>query len=184
MVGGAIVIVIAAILAAAAISKTRSFRVFREQLADYRLVPYRLTPALASAVILAEGATAVLLLLPHTGKVGAVSATVLFGGFTIVLFLAWRGEKRVDCGCFGGSGELSVVGVHSLVRTGLMLISSVLLLAPLSTEITGPALILSFLIAVAIFLSAEVARLLTDLRMSVHEAIHWPQVAATSDPSE
>jgi uncharacterized membrane protein YphA (DoxX/SURF4 family) len=157
-------LVLIAVLAFSGIGKLRHLSVFGGQVADYQLIPDKLTRPAAIAVAVAETGGAVLLALPWTRRAGAVLAIALFALFLIAMSLAWRRGRQVACGCFGGTGDLDTVGPPTIVRTALLgaiAVGTVLASA-------GPALpvqcLLGLLMLVLVFLLAETTRLLTGWR--------------------
>ncbi|NMO15718.1 hypothetical protein HPC49_02505 [Pyxidicoccus fallax] len=72
---------------------------------------------LAAAVVLAEAASALLLLLAPLA--GYVLALALFTGFTLGIARVLRRGERVRCRCFGASD--TPMGASHLVRNGLLL---------------------------------------------------------------
>ncbi|MGH8515507.1 MAG: MauE/DoxX family redox-associated membrane protein, partial [Gammaproteobacteria bacterium] len=108
---------IAAVLGVAAVTKARHLAVFREQIADFRLLPYWSTKVAAPAIVAAEGLASVGLLVPAARREAAGLALLLFTIFLAALVAAWIQGRELECGCFGGSNELDSVGAHSVVRT-------------------------------------------------------------------
>jgi len=79
------------------------------------------------AVIIAEVITAILLLLPHTVRIGAVCAGLLligFAGYALYYVYVLNGEP-LECGCFGGI-IASQLGVQTALRNLLLLIPAIL----------------------------------------------------------
>ncbi|MGD0559502.1 MAG: MauE/DoxX family redox-associated membrane protein [Streptosporangiaceae bacterium] len=157
-------LVLIVVLAFSGIGKIRHLSVFGGQVADYQLIPEKLTRPAATAVAVTETGCAVLLALPWTRRAGAVLAVALFALFLTAMSLAWSRGRRVACGCFGGTGDLDTVGPPTIVRTALLCAIAVgALLAP-----PGPSLpvrcLLGFLMLVLVFLLAETTRLLTGWR--------------------
>src|SRR6266436_9847969 len=90
-------ITLATILILAAGSKVRNVGIFAEQIADYRLIPYRLTRPTALIIILSELAAASLLLTAQAHFAGAVLASVLFLVFLSAMISAWRHGRQISC---------------------------------------------------------------------------------------
>lgn len=79
------------------------------------------------AVIVAELITALLLLVPRTVRVGALSAAVLllgFAGYALYYVYALNGEP-LECGCFGGI-IASQLGVKTALRNLALLLPALL----------------------------------------------------------
>lgn len=167
---GACTLVVMATLLAAGVGKLKTFSVFREQVADYRLLPYRASATAAAAVTALEFVSVCLLAVPASRLIGAASAAVLFAVFLIVVLVTWARGRTVACACFGGSGALEKVGLHTAMRTGLLLVLA--LAAGLGGgDVTLTSLPEAVLLAIAVFLIAEVARLLGEIRQGVKELV-------------
>ena len=102
---------LALLLLSAAVHKLRDARGFRAVLADYRLLPERLVPALAVALIGLECTVGASLLVPGAGPAPALAAAALLSVYAgaIAVNLA-RGRRHVSCGC-AGPAQVFVVGV-------------------------------------------------------------------------
>ncbi len=142
---------------------------FARQIDGYGLVPKFATRFLARMVSSAELLAAAMLIagLPFSSplrRMGAGLAAFLFVLFLAALASAYARGRKIACACFGGNGELEVVGVHSLVRTGLLLVLAGMAILPAHgaqpLEVIGFAAVLAALVAVA----SETARLLGPLR--------------------
>lgn len=109
-------LVVAATLSYAAVSKARTLPVFREQIADYQLLPYRLTRLAAVFIVASEASSAILLLVPPTRRLGAALALLLFGIFLVGVGNSLARGLRISCGCFGPGGKLDLIGPPTLAR--------------------------------------------------------------------
>ncbi|MEU8234557.1 MauE/DoxX family redox-associated membrane protein [Actinoplanes sp. NPDC048967] len=90
------------VFAVAALAKLRRPAQFRDSLRAMRLVPAALVAPVARLVIATEGAIAVSLVVPRTGRVGLVGAVAVLSVFTgTLVFVASR--RRAACHCFGAS---------------------------------------------------------------------------------
>lgn len=162
--GNAMALVVSAALAAACLVKFRARTVFREQIADYELIPYSWTRAVALLLPVAELMIAIALIVPASRRSGALGATVLIGGFLAALASAlWR-HKRISCACFGEVGELGEVGSHSFVRTGGLFVAALIAASAGRAPWRATEIALAILIAMMLATVAELVRLLTDLR--------------------
>jgi Methylamine utilisation protein MauE len=189
VVGGA-ALVVAVVLLTAGLSKAVGSTAFAEQIAEYRIVPYKATGAVARAVWILELAAGGLLmggLLGPAGlrQAGAGLALFLFTVFVVVLAHALRSGREIACSCFGGNGELETVGAHSLVRAGLLLTLAAVALLPskagAAPEIAAVAAMLGALVAVL----SETTRLFGPLRKTTTLIIAQILAeAAPADPSE
>ena len=85
-----------------AIQKLRAFAIFRETLADYRLLPRRMAPVAALWVVSTELALACGLVITASrapALIGAASLLILYGAAIGINFA--RGRRHIDCGCAG-----------------------------------------------------------------------------------
>ena len=127
-------VLLAAVFGLAGGAKLFDLRGSRRVVADFG-VPPRAALVLGVVLPLVELATAIALLVPATGRVGALAALVLLLGFIAGVARAMRKGLDVDCGCFGpvysataGSATLArnavlaalagVVVVHGAVDIG------------------------------------------------------------------
>jgi hypothetical protein len=93
-------------------------------------------------------------------------AVLLFMLFVVALTSAYVRGLKIACACFGGNNELETVGLHSLVRTALLLVLAVVAVFPVDNvmplEVIGLALIFGALTAII----SELTRLLGPLRQT------------------
>jgi hypothetical protein len=157
-------LVLAAVLAVSGAIKLRHPWVFAGQVENYRILPRPLVRPAAIALALAEAGGAVLLAVPGTRLAGLVLATTLTGGFLAAMALALARGQRIPCACFGGTGELAMVGLPSLLRTALLAAIAVVSLAARGaappTAGLGEQALAAALMLVLVFLLAETVRLL------------------------
>jgi uncharacterized membrane protein YphA (DoxX/SURF4 family) len=73
----------------------------------YRLLPYDLASFLGAALPFLEIALGVLLILGLATRVGGVVSAVLLVAYIAGIASAWARGLRIDCGCFGGGGDLA-----------------------------------------------------------------------------
>jgi Methylamine utilisation protein MauE len=158
-------IVLAVVLILAAIFKVRSVSLFAENIANYQIVPYRLTRVAALAIICLELTVGCMLLLTRTRFIGSIFATVLFAAFLCALSIVLIRGKNIPCACFGSLSEKEPITLSSVFRTG-----SLLVLALLESVIGfGPSplpldIIIAALLMLLIFLSSQAVYLLTYIR--------------------
>ena len=120
-------IVVALVLLCAAAAKLRDPRALVAAVGDHG-VPRTLRPAVAAALVTAELALGVLILIPATARAAGVGVAVLGAVFAGSLGLMWlRGRRRAPWGCFGGTRERPVA----------WLIARALLLAAAGVVIAG-----------------------------------------------
>ena len=98
-------IVVALVLLGAAAAKLRDPRALVAAVGDHG-VPRTLRPAVAAALVTAELALGVLILIPATARAAGVGVAVLGLVFAASLgLMRLRGRRRAPCGCFGGTRE-------------------------------------------------------------------------------
>lgn len=73
----------------------------------YQLLPWDWTTVIGYALPIIEIAVGVLLILGLFTRVSAVIASALMLAFVIGISSAWARGLSIDCGCFGGGGEIS-----------------------------------------------------------------------------
>lgn len=114
-------------LVASFLSKARAFARFEEVVAEYAIVPERLTRVGAATVVCAEGVLG-LALVTGTGGLLAVALTaVLFTVFGVAVAINLRRGRRVPCGCFGSTEE--EISRRTLARVGLLITAATTLIA-------------------------------------------------------
>lgn len=74
----------------------------------YQLLPYGVSQALGFALPWLEIGLGVLLLLGLLTRLGAAGLSVLLVAFIVAIGSAWARGLSIDCGCFGGGGEVPV----------------------------------------------------------------------------
>jgi uncharacterized membrane protein YphA (DoxX/SURF4 family) len=103
----------------------------------YRILPYDLAEMVGFALPFVEIAIGALLLLGCATRLLAGLSAALLVAFIIGIVWVWSHGYRIDCGCFGGGGDLaadqSPTYLVDLVRdTGLLLLALGLLARPRS----------------------------------------------------
>lgn len=73
----------------------------------YRLLPYDAATFLGAVLPFLEIALGVLLIVGLATRLSAVVSAVLLVAFIIGIASAWIRGLRIDCGCFGGGGDLT-----------------------------------------------------------------------------
>lgn len=150
--------VLSCVLGWAALGKLGRLREFVGQVAAYRLLPAKLVPITALAVVCGELLTTVLLVPPATRSLGALLATVLLSIFLFAQVSALLRGMRIDCGCFGGSDELSAIGPATVTRTALLLLLAIAADAAGGTPFQPLQLLVGPLLAVVVGLVPELAQ--------------------------
>ncbi|MGC3992882.1 MAG: MauE/DoxX family redox-associated membrane protein [Propionicimonas sp.] len=72
----------------------------------YQLLPWEVTAAVGSALPIIEIATGLLLITGTFTRVSAVIGSLLMVAFIIGIASVWARGISIDCGCFGGGGEI------------------------------------------------------------------------------
>jgi len=155
-------LVLAAVLGFSGAVKLRRPLAFAAAIGRYRILPRRVTRAAAVAVALAEVGCAVLLATPWTRLAGVAVAGGLVAAFLAAMSLALARGQRIGCGCFGGTGDLDIVGLPSVLRAVLLEAIAVAsaLARPAAAPAFGVQVLAAGLMLVLVFLVAEAVRLL------------------------
>lgn len=112
----------------AARHKMSAPRQFQAQLDAYQLLPKGMLPLSARLLPLVEIAVAVLILIPFTRPYAAMLAATLLTLYALAMAAnMMRGRADIDCGC---GGEPQVLSAWLLLRNGVLVIASCLLLLP------------------------------------------------------
>jgi uncharacterized membrane protein YphA (DoxX/SURF4 family) len=100
----------------------------------YRLLPTDVAEVVGYVLPAVEIGLGLLLLLGLMTRVAAVAALILLVAFAIGVSSAWARGLSIDCGCFGGGGEVAPGAtryVEELVRdAGLIFAAVFLILRP------------------------------------------------------
>jgi len=100
-IGWTVVLVLAGVFDAAAITKLRALDAFVGVVHNYRLVPEPLERPIAYALPVVELAIAVGVLLPTGRAPAALAAAILLALFAGAMAInLMRGRRDIDCGCF------------------------------------------------------------------------------------
>jgi uncharacterized membrane protein YphA (DoxX/SURF4 family) len=96
----------------------------------YRLLPESVVPTIGYGLPLVEIAVAVLLLLGLLTRWAALLAALLLTAFCVGIASAWARGLTIDCGCFGGGGQVAAAQTRylpDLLRDAGLLVAAVLL---------------------------------------------------------
>lgn len=97
----------------------------------YRILPEAVVPTVGYALPLIEVAIAVLLILGLATRLAAVLTALLMTAFIIgIASVAARGIS-IDCGCFGGGGDVAAGATHytqEIIRDSCLLVLALLLI--------------------------------------------------------
>lgn len=109
----------------------------------YRLLPEAVVPLVGYGLPLLEIAVAVLLVLGLLTRWAAVVTALLMLAFCVGIASAWARGLAIECGCFGGGGQVAASKTHylpDLLRDGGLLVAAVLLVVrPASRLALDPA---------------------------------------------
>jgi uncharacterized membrane protein YphA (DoxX/SURF4 family) len=103
--------------------------------AAFRLMPVEAARIVGAALPFVELALGVLLLLGLATRLAAAVTAALFAVYIVGIAAAWARGLSIDCGCFGGGGQLAP-GQHPnyapdiLRDVGLLLIAGFLVIWP------------------------------------------------------
>ena len=93
---------VAALFAVAVAHYVQYWTTFREVVRNYQLLPRRLVPLVAAAVIALEAGAALLVLIAATRPIGGLLAAGLLTGYATAMAINLaRGRIHLDCGCLG-----------------------------------------------------------------------------------
>lgn len=103
----------------------------------YRLLPEAIAPVVGAALPFVEIALGLLLLVGLGTRVAAATSTLLLLAFVVGISAAAARDLRIDCGCFGGGGQLGAgqdpaYTVELLRDVGLLIVSVLLAVFPRS----------------------------------------------------
>lgn len=101
----------------------------------YRILPYDAAMALGAALPFVELALGVLLLLGLATRLTAAVSAALLTVFVAGIISAWARGLAIDCGCFGGGGDLAAgqdprYGTELLRDLGFLALAGILLVFP------------------------------------------------------
>ena len=135
-------LVLAAVFAAAAVTKIGDPPTMVRAVRAYQLVPEPAVRPLAYALPYVELGVAVLLLLGLGVRYAAAVTGLLLVVFLVGVASAWARGLRIDCGCFGGGGATDdpQYTVEILRDTGLLVVAGVVALLPRSALSVDSAL--------------------------------------------
>ena len=175
------------VLIGAGQSKALAPATFAAQIADYGVVPksmVQFSARVISSLELLAGAmlTVGALAYQPLRRMGAVLALLLFVLFLAALLSAFARGRKIACACFGGSGELETVGIHSIVRTAMLLVIAGVAIIPSYPvrPIAVTAFAFTAILAALVGLVSELARLLGPLRKSTASIVRELNAAAAA----
>jgi hypothetical protein len=107
--------------------KASDFHVFQGRVRDYRVLPAAIDTTVSGAIVGAEAAVPVMLLIPGQAIYGAVLAMALLAVYAMAMTInLLRGRRHIRCGCGAAPQPLSwslvVRNAFLIASTGLMLL--------------------------------------------------------------
>jgi len=129
----AIRLILGAVWIAAGATKVGDLAASGRAVAAYRLLPHDAATFLGAVLPFLEIALGALLILGLATRFAAVVSALLLMVFIAGIVSAWARGLRIDCGCFGGGGDLSAGEkpryVSETIRDIALLFSAALLAA-------------------------------------------------------
>jgi len=126
----------AGILIAAAIPKLQDIPQSIRAVRAYQLLPEAVVPLVGTMLPFVELALAALLLVGAFTRTASIVWLVMMAGFLTGVIWAWSQGLSIDCGCFGGGGEVeegaTSYPVHVLERLGFIALGTYLAIWPRS----------------------------------------------------
>ncbi|MFW2512268.1 MauE/DoxX family redox-associated membrane protein [Demequina sp. SO4-13] len=126
----------AVILIAAAIPKMQDIPKSIIAVRAYRLLPEEVVPFVGTMLPFLELALAALLLLGAFTRLASILWLAMMAAFTFGVIWAWATGLTIDCGCFGGGGEVDAsetnYPAHLMERLGFIALGTFLAIWPRS----------------------------------------------------
>ena len=124
----------AGILVAAALPKMMEPDESVRAVRAYRLLPEAVVPFVGTALPYLELVLALVLLVGVFTRLASVAWLVMMAAFTFGVAWAWAQGYSIDCGCFGGGGDIAEGTTdypgHMLERAGFIALGVFLLVFP------------------------------------------------------
>ena len=102
----------------------------------YDLLPEAIVPAIGYGLPVLEVALGLMLVLGVAVRLAAVLSVLLLTVFMVGVASAWARGLTIDCGCFGGGGQVAAgatrYGTEMLRDTGLVAVAAALVRWPVS----------------------------------------------------
>lgn len=126
----------AVILVAAAIPKMLDIPQSIRAVSAYRLLPETIVPFVGTALPFFELTLALFLFAGLFTRLSAIVWLLMMAGFVTGVIWAWSQGLSIDCGCFGGGGEVAEgttnYPMHMLERVGFIALGTFLAIWPRS----------------------------------------------------
>jgi hypothetical protein len=127
----------------AVVPKLRAPRTFVRTVAEYRLVPFKLTRPLARGLIAVEAFLALALLSGALVQLSAPLALVTLAVFAAAVGINLRRNRKIPCGCFGAGGE--TISGRSLGRLAMLMLAAAVVTVATSVMAVAPLSLTSLL---------------------------------------
>ncbi|WP_084830030.1 DoxX family protein [Demequina rhizosphaerae] len=129
-------VAMAVILIAAALPKMLDIPQSIIAVRAYRILPEAVVPLVGTMLPFVELLLAVFLLAGLFTRLSAIVWLVMMAGFVTGVIWAWAHGLSIDCGCFGGGGDVAEgttnYPMHMLERAGFIALGTYLLIWPRS----------------------------------------------------
>ncbi len=126
----------AGILVAAALPKLADIPASIRAVRAYRLLPEAVVPFVGTMLPFVELVLAAFLLVGLFTRLAAIAWLVMMVAFATGVVWVWIKGYSIDCGCFGGGGDVAEgetnYPLHMLERVGFMVLGTWLLIFPTS----------------------------------------------------
>jgi uncharacterized membrane protein YphA (DoxX/SURF4 family) len=139
-------LVLAGVWFAAGAAKVTDLAASGRAVNAYRLMPFEVAEVVGAALPFVELALGALLLAGLATRVAAAASGVLLAAFVAGISSAWARGLSIDCGCFGGGGDLAAGQSPSygpeIVRDVVFLVLAAFLMVYPSTRLSLDARLL------------------------------------------
>lgn len=129
-------VAMAVILFAAAIPKFQDIPQSIRAVRAYRLLPEEIVPFVGTMLPFFEVALGIVLLVGAFTRTAAIVWLLMMAAFLTGVIWAWSTGLNIDCGCFGGGGEVAEgetnYPIHLLERLGFIALGTFLAIWPRS----------------------------------------------------
>jgi methylamine utilization protein MauE len=120
------------LLGTAALAKARHFHRFVDALGGYAIVPARVLPVAAAAVVAAEAALSAVLIAGVAVRGALVASAGLLLAFAAAVAVTLRRRQSLECGCLGGVLELRMDGFAVIANVGIAIAAVAASTAPVA----------------------------------------------------
>lgn len=133
----AMALALTTLFAAGAVHKAQARSEFVGIVANYRLAPAALAPAIALAIVALEAVLAIALIAPPTRAGAGVAAAFLLAAYGAAIgFNLVRGRTNIDCGCSFGGGT-NRIGPGLLLHNAVLVAAALVIALPAGARVLG-----------------------------------------------